>query len=155
MDGIAMYKHILISTDGSDVAQKGVDHGLSLAKALGAKVTIVTVTERFPIYTGGMAAAGWVPGPTEMAEYDAGQKEWADGVLKRAKVGADKLGVETETVHVPDALPAEAILETAKARGCSLIAMSSHGRRGIGRLLLGSQTSEVLAHSPVPVLVVR
>lgn len=150
-----MYKYILISTDGSDVAQKGVDHGLSLAKALGAKVTIVTVTERFPIYTGGMASAGWIPGPTEMAEYDAGQKEWADGVLARVKAAADKLGVEAETLHVPDARPAEAILEAAQSRGSSLIAMSSHGRRGIGRLLLGSQTQEVLAHSPVPVLVVR
>ena len=90
-----------------------------------------------------------------MADYDAGQKKWADGVLARAKAAADKLGVVAETVHVSDALPAEAIMETAKSRGCSLIAMSSHGRRGLGRLLLGSQTSEVLAHSPVPVLVVR
>lgn len=149
-----MYKHILISTDGSEVSQKGVDHGLSLAKGLGAKVTIVTVTERFPIYAGA-AGAGWVPGPNEMAEYDAAQKAAADKVLADAKAAADRLGVEAETVHVPEAQPAEAILATAKDRGCSLIAMSSHGRRGLGRLLLGSQTSEVLAHSPVPVLVVR
>ncbi len=149
-----MYKHILISTDGSDVAQKGVDHGLSLAKALGAKVTIVTVTERFPIYAD-VTGIGWVPGPTEVADYEAGQKKWADGVLARMKAAADKLGVEAETLHVPDALPAEAIIETAKSCGCGLIVMSSHGRRGLGRLLLGSQTSEVLAHSPVPVLVVR
>src|ERR1044072_9470340 len=107
MESTTMYNHILISTVGSDVAQQGVDHGLSLAKALDAKVIIETVTERFPIYTGGMASAGWIPGPTEMAEYDAGQKEWADGVLKRAKAGADKLGVETETVHGPAAPPAE------------------------------------------------
>jgi nucleotide-binding universal stress UspA family protein len=90
-----------------------------------------------------------------MAEYDAGQKEWADGVLARVKAAAEKLGVQAETLHVPDARPAEAILEAAQSRGSSLIAMSSHGRRGIGRLLLGSQTQEVLAHSPVPVLVVR
>ena len=150
-----MYKHILISTDGSDVAQKGVDHGLSLAKAIGAKVTIVTVTERFPFYPGSMTGAGWIPGPNEMADYEAGQKKWASEVLAGAKAAADKFGVEAETLHVPDALPAEAIIETAKSRGCSLIVMSSHGRRGLGRLLLGSQTSEVLAHSPVPVLVVR
>jgi nucleotide-binding universal stress UspA family protein len=149
-----MYKHILISTDGSDVSQKGVDHGLSLAKALGAKVTIITVTERFPIRAD-VVGMGWVPGPTEMADYAAGQQKWAEGVLARAKEGADKLGVQADTLHVPDSLPAEAIIETAKARDCSLIAMSSHGRRGLGRLLLGSQTSEVLAHSPVPVLVVR
>lgn len=149
-----MYKHILISTDGSDVAQKGVDHGLSLAKALGARVTIITVTERFPIRAD-VVGMGWVPGPNEMGEYAAGQQKWAEGVLARAKEGADKLGVAADTLHVPDSLPAEAIIETAKARDCSLIAMSSHGRRGLGRLLLGSQTSEVLAHSPVPVLVVR
>jgi nucleotide-binding universal stress UspA family protein len=149
-----MYKHILVSTDGSDVAQKGVDHGLSLAKALGAKVTIITVTERYPIYAD-MSGVGWVPGPSEMADYEASQKKWADEVLAKVKAAADKLGVEVDLLHVADALPAEAILETAKSRGCSLIAMSSHGRRGLGRLLLGSQTSEVLAHSPVPVLVVR
>ena len=149
-----MYKHILISTDGSDVAPKGVDHGLSHAKALRAKVTIITVTERFPIRAD-VVGMGWVPGPNEMADYAAGQQKWAEGVLARAKEGADKLGVQADTLHVPDSLPAEAIIETAKARDCSLIAMSSHGRRGLGRLLLGSQTSEVLAHSPVPVLVVR
>ena len=93
-----MYKHILISTDGFDVSQKGLDHGLSLAKALGAKVTIMTVTER--IYTK-VTVDGWVPGPNEVADYDAGQKKWADGVLARAKAAADKLGVVAETVHVP------------------------------------------------------
>jgi nucleotide-binding universal stress UspA family protein len=149
-----MYKHILISTDGSDVAQKGVDHGFSLAKALGAKVTVITVTERFPVRAD-VVGMGWVPGPNEMSEYDAGQKQWAEGVLGRAKADAERLGVAAETLHVPDSHPAEAIIETAKARDCSLIVMSSHGRRGLGRLLLGSQTSEVLAHSPVPVLVVR
>jgi nucleotide-binding universal stress UspA family protein len=150
-----MYRHILISTDGSEVAQKGADHGLSLAKSVGAKVTIVTVTENFPLHHAGMAGAGWVPGPTEIANYDAAQKDWADKVLARTKASAEKLGLAAETVHVPNALPAEAIVETARTHGCSLIVMASHGRRGLGRFLLGSQTSEVLVHSPVPVLVVR
>src|SRR5690606_22245431 len=110
-----MYKHILVSTDGSDVAQKGVDHGLSLAKALGAKVTIITVTERYPIYAD-MSGVGWVPGPSEMADYEASQKKWADEVLAKVKAAADKLGVEVDLLHVADALPAEAILETAKSR---------------------------------------
>ena len=61
-----MYKHILVSTDGSEVAQKGVDHGLSLAKSLGAKVTIVTVTEPFP-YSSSAAGAGWIPGPSDIS----------------------------------------------------------------------------------------
>jgi nucleotide-binding universal stress UspA family protein len=146
-----MYGHILISTDGSEVAQKGVDHGLSLAKSLGARVTVVTVTERFPIYAG----PEWIPGPAEIEDYNARQKEAATQILADVKAAADRLGVKAETVHVPDAQPAEAIIETAKERQCSLIVMASHGRRGIRRLLLGSQTSEVLVGSPVPVLVIK
>jgi nucleotide-binding universal stress UspA family protein len=146
-----MYTHILISTDGSEVARKGVDHGVSLAKSIGAKVTIVMATERWPVYAG----PDWIPGPTEMAEYEARQKEAAATVLADVKAAADRLGVDAETVHVPEAQPAEAIIATAKERHCNLIVMASHGRRGFRRLLLGSQTSEVLVGSPVPVLVVR
>jgi nucleotide-binding universal stress UspA family protein len=145
-----MYRHILISTDGSEVAQKGVDHGLTLAKGLGAKVTVVTATER-PVMYGvddGLSALNY-------ADYSAGQKAAAERVLADAKAAADRMGVPAETVLLENAAPAEAIIETARARGCSLIAMASHGRRGLGRLVLGSVTSEVLAHSPVPVLVVR
>ena len=146
-----MYQHILISTDGSDVAQKAVDHGLTLAKDLGAKVTIITVTERIPVYAGfdgGLSAVAY-------DDYGAGQKEAAGKVLAAAKEAASRVGVTAETALIENALPAEAILETAKARNCSLIAMASHGRRGLGRLFLGSVTSEVVAHSSVPVLVVR
>lgn len=146
-----MYKHVLITTDGSEVAQKGVDQGLALAKALSARVTLITVTEPFPVYAS--AAGGWIP--TEMGTYDETQKEYADRVLGGAKQAAEQAGVSAETLHVPNAQPAEAIIEAAKSRGCDLIAMASHGRRGLGRLLLGSQTSEVLSHSPVPVLVIR
>ena len=149
-----MYKHILISSDGSEVGQKGVDHGLSLAKALGAQVTIITVTERFPIYADGLTV-GYAMSDALMAEYTAGQKETADAILSAAKQAADRLGVPCDALHVPNAQPAEAIVETAKSRNCSLITMASHGRRGLGRLVLGSVTSEVLANSPVPVLVVR
>ncbi len=148
-----MYKHILISTDGSEVAQKGVDHGLTLAKSLGAEVLVITVTEPYPMFTG--AAAHWAPGPVEMGDYIEAQKEGAEKLLASVKEAAGKLGVEARTVHVADAWPAEAIVEAAKTNHCSLIVMGSHGRRGIGRLLLGSQTAEVLSHSPVPVLVVR
>lgn len=146
-----MYQHILISTDGSEVAQKGVDHGLTLAKGLGARVTVVTATERLPIYAtidGGFGAVTYT-------DYGADQKEAAENVLAGAKAAADRMAVPVETVLCENAIPAEAIIETAKARNCSLIVMASHGRRGLGRLVLGSVTAEVLAHSPVPVLVVR
>jgi nucleotide-binding universal stress UspA family protein len=148
---VILYKHILISTDGSEVARKGVDHGLSLAKSVGAKVTMVMVTEGIPIYGG----SEWVPGPAEMAAYEAAQKESAAKVLADVKAAADRLGIAAETVHILDSQPAEAIVATATQRQCDLIVMSSHGRRGLRRLLLGSQTSEVLVSSPVPVLVVR
>ncbi|MDO8410942.1 MAG: universal stress protein [Phenylobacterium sp.] len=76
-------------------------------------------------------------------------------ILSAAKGAADQAGVSADTLHVPNAQPAEAIIDAAKSRDCSLIVMASHGRRGLNRLLLGSTTSEVLAHSAVPVLVVR
>lgn len=148
-----MYNHILVPTDGSDVAQKGVDHALSLAKALQAKVTIIVVIERFPYYVSG--GFGWVALPIDVESYDTTQKEFANRHLKRVKDAADKIGVPADVLHVENANPADAIVEAAVANGCSLIVMSSHGRRGVGRLLLGSQTNSVLAHSPVPVLVVR
>ena len=149
-----MYKHILISTDGSEVAQKGVDHGLSLAKSLAARVTVITVTEPFP-YRAAASSTGWAPLPIDVSGYEQGQKDVAEKLLASAKDAAAKLGVEASILHVPDSPPAEAIVETVRTQGCSLIVMASHGRRGLGRMLLGSQTAEVLAHSPVPVLVVR
>ena len=146
-----MYKHILVSTDGSDLARKGLEQGLALARSLGARVTILTVTERLPVY------AGFDGGLTAMAydDYTASQRGAAEQVLSAAKAAAAGSGVAVETALVENASPAEAIITTAKARGCDLIAMASHGRRGLGRLVLGSVTSEVLAHSETPVLVVR
>lgn len=149
-----MYTHILISTDGSELAQEGVDHGLSLAKALGSKVTIVTVTEVMPIPSVA-TAAGWVATPVDFDSYDASQKEFANQVLAAAKSSAENMGIDVNTVHVPDALPATAIVDSAKKYGCNLIVMASHGWRGIKRLLLGSQTSEVLSTATIPVLVVK
>jgi nucleotide-binding universal stress UspA family protein len=148
-----MYHHMLIPTDGSELAQKGVDHGLSLAKTLGAKVTLITITEPFPIQAS--ATTEWVPLPGDMSRYEEGQKQFAEKLLASAKASAEKMGLETKVIYVPNAFPAEAIIEAAKSEDCSLIVMASHGRRGLSRLLLGSQTTNVLTHSPIPVLVVR
>ncbi|AZI36993.1 hypothetical protein NT2_01_05610 [Caenibius tardaugens NBRC 16725] len=149
-----MYEHILISTDGSDVARKGVESGLALAKDLGARATIITVTERLGNHGG---SPKWDPNSGERPGYEdsLSQEEVADEILASAMVTARKLGVEADTLHVPDAVPADAIIETAKTRNCQLIAMASHGRSGLGRVLLGSQTSDVLARCGIPVLVVR
>ena len=150
-----MYANILLSTDGSDVARKGVEHGVALAKALNARVTVITVTEPLPVDYGSGHASGWIPSQEEFDNFDAACKEQAGKVLDEARAMAEQVGVSAELVHVPNAHPATAIIETAKSGGCDLIVMASHGRRGIRKLLLGSQTSEVLVDGSVPVLVVH
>lgn len=150
-----MYTRILLSTDGSDVAGNGVNHGIALAKALKAKVTVIAVTESLPIDYGGGHASGWIPSQQEIDSFDAACKERAGKVLDEARAMAEQAGVSAELLHVPNAHPATAIIETAKSAGCDLIVMGSHGRRGLRKLFLGSQTSEVLADGSVPVLVVR
>lgn len=145
-----MYQHILICTDGSEFARKGVDHGLALAQAFGAKVTIVVVSETILPHVG----EGEV-GAFAYQDYTAMQKAAAERVLATVEQEALGRGLKVDTVWQEMGSPAEAIVETAKTSGCDLIVMSSHGRRGLRRLLLGSVTSEVLVLSPVPVLVVR
>ncbi|AZV20918.1 MULTISPECIES: universal stress protein [unclassified Mesorhizobium] len=149
-----MYKHLLIATDGSELADKGVTHGLTLAKGLGAAVTFVTVSEPFPIFALGGAMAGYAAG-NELAAYKEEAGRHAKEVLDKCKASANAVGVSAEVVHVEDKRPAEAILELSRALGCDLIVMASHGRRGLGKLLLGSQTAEVLSYTEIPVLVVR
>jgi len=149
-----MYTHILIATDGSELAQKGLDHGLSLAMKLGGKVTILNVSEPIPAY----AMGGEFGMPSPAIDFEAWRqsgREAAARILGKAREAADRIGVAAETVHVEGMRPAEAIVETAGDKGCNLIVMASHGRRGLGRLFLGSQTIETLTHSSVPVLVVR
>ena len=150
-----MYTNILLSTDGSDVAKNGVKQGIALAKALNAKVTVITVTERQEIDYGGGHASGWIPSQQEVDSFDLARKERAGKVLDEARAMAEQIGISAELLHVPNAHTATAIIETAKSRGCDLIVMGSHGRRGLRKLFLGSQTSEVLADGSVPVLVVR
>ena len=150
-----MYANILLSTDGSDVARKGVEHGIGLAKALNAKVTVITVTEPLEVDYGGGHASGWIPTQQEFDSFEAASKERAGKVLDEARTMAEQIGMSVELLHVPNAHPATTIIETAKSRGCDLIVMGSHGRRGLRKLFLGSQTSEVLADGSVPVLVVH
>jgi nucleotide-binding universal stress UspA family protein len=149
-----MYAHILIPTDGSEVAQIGVNQGLALAKKHGSKVTAITVTE--PL--GGQFAFAsdlWAPSESEMAAYDDAQLKIAERILAQVKMKAENMGVPIETIHVPWRLAARALVETAETKGCTLIVMSSHGRTGFDRVMLGSQTAEVLATTKLPVLVAR
>ena len=100
-----MYTHILISTDGSALAQRGVDHGLSLARTLGSKVTIITVTEPLPVLA--MGDGAWA---LDLKDYEADQAKLAEGVLSIVRASAAKMGLEVKTVHVANSHPASAIV---------------------------------------------
>jgi nucleotide-binding universal stress UspA family protein len=151
-----MYPHILIATDGSELAQKGIDHGLSLAKQLDSKVTIMNVSEPLsPYLLGGQMGASAAVATIDFEAYRRQRQEAATAIFDKAKSEAANVGVPADTVYIEEMRPAEAIVDVARERNCSLIVMASHGRRGLGRLFLGSQTIEVLTHSPIPVLVVR
>ncbi|MBX9741398.1 MAG: universal stress protein [Beijerinckiaceae bacterium] len=148
-----MHNHILIATDGSELSIRGVDYGLELARQLQARVTIVTATERWSVLDMAEKARRGSNNPVE--DYDRIVKHHVGDLLTKMAEKAAAAKIPCETVHVADTLPAEAIVETAKSRGCDLIVMSSHGRRGIDRLLLGSQTARVLAMTTLPVVVYR
>jgi nucleotide-binding universal stress UspA family protein len=149
-----MYKHILVPTDGSRLAAKGIRAGVGLAKALGAKVTGVFVFESFvpPMYSeGGVFLRQGLSsrGHKQLAEKAAKK---ALGVVERAARAA---GVRYDTRRVTDERPWQAILQVARARRCDAIVMASHGRGSVRSLILGSETSRVLAHSKIPVMVAR
>ncbi len=145
-----MYKHILIPTDGSDVATQAVDQAIQLAKALGARVTFLNVVE--PFYPFSIDAEQLESSRVGYEKHAAAQ---ARKLLDAATEKASAAGVACEGVHQTSDQPYEAIIASALGRGCDLIAMASHGRGGIAAILLGSETTKVLTHSKVPVLVYR
>jgi nucleotide-binding universal stress UspA family protein len=149
-----MYQHILIPTDGSELAERAVTRGLSLAKLLRAKVTVMIVEE--PVPTGWWSSAeSRLAGVAEItAKYDEEIKKHATSALDRAVNAAKQAGVSCKTIQV-QGVPYEAIIATATDRGCDLIVMSSHGRSGLSAVVLGSVTNKVLTHSKIPVLVVQ
>ena len=148
-----MYKHILVAVDGSELSLKGLEHALTLAKPLGANVTILTVSE--PLHPDSVRAAEKAGIEDAVGRYDQQLEHQATERFAPMQDRAHHHGVEVNLAHEIDTSPAEAIIRTAKLKECDLIVMSSHGRRGIQKMLLGSQTSEVLVKTQIPVLVVR
>ncbi len=148
-----MYQHILIATDGSELATKALEHGLELAKRVGARVTVVTVTEPWSPFDMAQEAREGRPDP--IGQFEGIAAKAANRILAAAAQQAKALGVSADCVHVKDRYPAEGITSTANDKQCDLIVMGSRGLRGISRLLLGSQAYEVLTHCRVPSLVVR
>jgi nucleotide-binding universal stress UspA family protein len=145
-----MYQHILIATDGSDLSDKAIEHGLGLAKALAAKVTIVTVTAPFSPYAVGI---GMEAGGAELYREQAARL--ATEYLDRASKAATAAGIDCKVVHVEHPEPHRAIIRAAEQNGCDAILMASHGRRGLSAIVLGSETVKVLTHCGVPVIVYR
>ncbi|WP_298370036.1 universal stress protein [uncultured Bradyrhizobium sp.] len=140
-----MYRHILIPTDGSELAKHGIAQGMALAKFLGAKVSVIFVVEPFSELTGHFRDT--------VANYAEMRKEQATNTLNDAANAAREAGVTCETVLAENGQPHQAIITAAADKGCDLIVMSSHGRSGLSMLLIGSVTNKVLAQAKTPVLV--
>ena len=145
-----MYRHILIATDGSERSARAVEHGVRLARAVGAKVSILTVTESLQVLS--LDAELSEDSRKVVVERT---KERAEQTLATATDIARASGVSVEAIQREGDRPHEIILEVAEARRCDLIVMASHGRSGFSAMFMGSETMKLLAHTRRPVLVVR
>jgi nucleotide-binding universal stress UspA family protein len=146
-----MYRHILIPTDGSELAEHALTAGLSLAKSVGAKVSVIVVEEPFNWFSVSETKARQMP--DEFAKHAEQIKMHATSVLNRAANAAKQAGVSCDTIQVEDVQPYQAIITAARDKGCDLIVMASHGRSGLSAVVLGSVTNKVLTHTKTPVLV--
>ena len=146
-----MYQRILVATDGSALSRKAVRNGIGLAAATGAELIAFNVVPHYSMtFVGGLTLAA-----KDVARID---KQWAEqgqAVVDKVREAAEAQGVTAKTVITRSDLVAEAIMAAAKKHKCDLVVMASHGRKGIKRVLLGSETQQVLTHSSLPVLVVR
>ena len=145
-----MFTNIVIATDGSDLAAKAVEQGVLFAKEIGAKITAVTVIEPFHLLSVEPSQLEYTP-----IEYQKHSRAHAEKVLGVVSAAAKSAGVVCDALHVEQELVYRAIIEAAEARRCDLIAMDSHGRRGVAAVVLGSETVKVLTRSKIPVLVYR
>ena len=147
-----MFKHILVPTDGSQFSQDTVRRAVSFAKEAGARITAFYSKPEYPLSynSEGFIYDSTPPGRfSELAEQEALEiLGFVENLCREAGVNCSRLTLTSNVVY-------EAIIEAANQSGCDLIFMASHGRRGLGALLLGSETSKVLTHSKIPVLVYR
>jgi nucleotide-binding universal stress UspA family protein len=150
--GGVMYKNILVATDGSKLSSKAVAQAIDLAQSLGATLTAFYASPDYPMpaYSDGV-----VYEPVSRKEYTALCKKEAERILGAVGLKAESAGLEFKSAHAIATAPWAAILAAARKHKCEAIVMASHGRGGVSALLLGSETQKVLAHSKLPVLVVR
>jgi nucleotide-binding universal stress UspA family protein len=145
-----MFKHLLVATDGSPLSEQAGLRAVQLAKSMSARLTAVTVSTPFHV----LAVDTVMLTDTEDV-YNEACKKRAEEYLAVIKTAAMSSDVSFDGVHVYHDHPYAGIIETANARGCDVICMASHGRRGLTALVLGSETVKVLTHSKLPVLVWR
>ncbi|WP_426146015.1 universal stress protein [Polaromonas sp. DSR2-3-2] len=147
-----MYQRILVATDGSDLSSTAVSSAIELAAAIGAELVALYVVPRYPVsyFEGGITIS--------VEDIARTEKQWSDkgqAVVNAVQEQAKAQGVTAKAVVAQSDLVAESIMSAATKHGCDLVVMASHGRKGIKRILLGSETQHVLTHSTVPVLVLR
>ncbi|MGO9804652.1 MAG: universal stress protein [Steroidobacteraceae bacterium] len=145
-----MYSNILIPTDGSELADTAVEHGIALAKRVGARATLLTVVPPFHVFTANTQMLEDTPD-----QYKARMQEHTEKVFATGARAARAAGVGYESIVVDHEHPYLAIIDTADSKSCDLIVMASHGRHGVAAIVLGSETVKVLTHSKIPVLVYR
>ncbi|MCZ8285853.1 MAG: universal stress protein [Bacteroidia bacterium] len=145
-----MFKHILLPTDGSPASERAIAQAVAFAKDAKARITGLHVMQEFHLVT---YQIEMLEDTREQFMKDCQAK--ADAFLSALKSAADKEGVPCETVCVTGDLPHEAIVRMAEGKGCDVIVMASHGRKGITGFLLGSETQKVLSHTKKPVLVLH
>ena len=150
--GNFVYKKILVATDGSRLSGKAVTHAIDLARAVGAELVAFHAS---PDYRFSSFAEGTVREMVSREDYEAAAAKEAQKLLEAVRRKAEAAGVECTTAHGLAISPAEGILKAAGKARAEAIVMASHGRGGIASLLLGSETQKVLAHSKLPVTVVR
>lgn len=147
-----MYKHILIPTDGSETAAKGVEAGIDFARQSNAKVTFFTAVPEYQVPSESEIVGRHV---VSLAEHARASREKAQAILEPAAARARAAGIEVDTGYAESDRPYQAIIDAAKKHGCDLILLSSHGRHGLADLWYGSETREILSHSQIPTLVYR
>ena len=147
-----MFKNILVPTDGSALSRKAIKQAVQLAREQGARITGLHVVQPYAPDVREEFSVRHFVSPQEYARRTATAARQHLRVIERA---AETAGVPCDTCHAPNNFPHDEIVRTAQKRKCDLIYMASHGRRGISRLLLGSEASKVLALSKVPVIICR
>ena len=148
----AMFKHILIPTDGSPVAAKAIHAGVALAKEMGATVTGYYAQEPLPAH---LYSEGYIADKKLVAELERRSREYAERCVAEIGATAKAAGVPFEPVVANAPVPYKGIIDAADKRKCDAIFIASNGHRGLTSLLLGSVTQKVLTHSTIPVLVFR